>query len=338
SPPTTLEARLRTSVAWYSRLGFKRVMEADDPSAILGGTGRSWLIERVSERQDGSVSLRALLRTNREVVQRIVNLKPVVAYIAGTGSGKRLAAFLLPACCPGFSQQVVDAGYVERIVLDDFYYVSLPDYKYQMMHGLVRFGIPITLLSATVPVNKEREAYQLLRVHGPVQAIRQLTSQGNLRYEVKELRYSSTLSSMASYVRQQHRTWQKVLVYVLTAGTATLLSEALSALLIATVGSVAGVDMPGISCILWFRVPNHPITFAQGTGRGGRKGETCLARIVHGPGLPIFRSGFGDPTARRVMDQVSACDGCLRIPIDAYLNGNSKRTACRFGEELCTFC
>ncbi|KAF2702418.1 hypothetical protein K504DRAFT_509036 [Pleomassaria siparia CBS 279.74] len=48
----------------YSRLGFERVMEADDPSAILGGIGRSWLIERVSERQDGSVSLRALLRTN----------------------------------------------------------------------------------------------------------------------------------------------------------------------------------------------------------------------------------------------------------------------------------
>ncbi|KAF2702415.1 hypothetical protein K504DRAFT_467799, partial [Pleomassaria siparia CBS 279.74] len=249
-PPTTLEARLRTSVAWYSWLGFKR------------------LIERVSKRQDGSVSLRVLLRTNR-----IVNLKPVVAYIAGTGSGKRLAAFLLPACCLGF----------ERIVLDDFYYVLLPDYEYQMMHGL-------------------------------------LTSWGNLRYEVKELRYSSTLSSIASYVRQQHRTWQKVLVYSFSAAT--------SALLIATVGLVAGVDMLGISCILWF----------GGTGCGRRKGETCLARIVHGPRLPIFCSGFGDPTARRVIDQVSACDGCLRIPINAYLNGNLKRTACRFGEELCTFC
>ncbi|KAF2702571.1 hypothetical protein K504DRAFT_508908 [Pleomassaria siparia CBS 279.74] len=80
-------------------------------------TGLSQLAKRLLQRKDESVNLRQILKVNlglhsrfrglqQAVMQDIVNIEPVVAYIAGTGSRKSLA-FLLPACCLGFSQQVV---------------------------------------------------------------------------------------------------------------------------------------------------------------------------------------------------------------------------------------
>ncbi|KAF2711244.1 hypothetical protein K504DRAFT_215248 [Pleomassaria siparia CBS 279.74] len=160
---TMPKAHLKTSVEWYSRLSFDKILKVN-------------------------LSLHSRFRgLQQAVVQDIVNMEPVVAYIAGTGSRKSLA-FLLPACCPGFGQQVVvtplvalqinitnqcaglsithsqfsqddfnetcmillaspedlskpdfmklicqrwDAGQLERIVLDEFHYVLLPDHKYQ---------------------------------------------------------------------------------------------------------------------------------------------------------------------------------------------------------------
>ncbi|KAF2706095.1 hypothetical protein K504DRAFT_513352 [Pleomassaria siparia CBS 279.74] len=191
------KAHLKTSVEWYSRLGFDKVIKADD-AATQEETRLSQLAKRLLQRKDESVNLRQILKVNlglhsrfrglqQAVVQDIVNMEPVVAYIAGTGSGKSLA-FLLPACCPGFGQQVVvtplvalwiditnqcaglsithlqfgqddfdetctillaspedlskpdfmklicwqwDAGQLERIVLDEFHYVLLPDHEYR---------------------------------------------------------------------------------------------------------------------------------------------------------------------------------------------------------------
>ncbi|KAF2702963.1 hypothetical protein K504DRAFT_348306, partial [Pleomassaria siparia CBS 279.74] len=78
---------------------------------------------------------------------------------------------------------------LERIVLNEFHYVLLPDHKYQpsllKMRDVAQYRIPITLLSATVPANKDQqEAYQRLRLHSQVKTFRQSTSRGNLRYEV----------------------------------------------------------------------------------------------------------------------------------------------------------
>ncbi|KAF2702588.1 hypothetical protein K504DRAFT_465667 [Pleomassaria siparia CBS 279.74] len=192
------------------------------------------------------------------VVQDIVNMEPVVAYIAGTGSGKSLA-FLLPACCLGFGQQVV-------------------------VTPLVALWIDITNQCA-------------------VKTFRQSTSRGNLRYEVKELSAPFSIPLLTSYVRREE-------------GKETSFSTAKRAVLVATVAFVAG-----------FGAPDYLITFAQGMGRGGRNGQTCIARIVFGRGIPSFLGKLEDRNAQWVMQQILDCNYCLRIPIDLYLDGDSKRTA-----------
>ncbi|KAF2706094.1 hypothetical protein K504DRAFT_73288 [Pleomassaria siparia CBS 279.74] len=73
-------------------------------------------------------------------------------------------------------------------------------------------------------------------------------------------------------------------------------------------------------------------------GRGGRNGQTCVARIVFRRGILSFLGKLEDRNAQWVMQQILNYNYCLRIPIDLYLNGDSKRTACRTSEEPCTFC
>jgi hypothetical protein len=429
---TAPEAHLKASTQWYSRLGFNTATDVD-VTDTKRETGLSQLAERMLTRQ-GNISARQLLRENmgkgstfrgkqQEVVQHIINMEPVVAYIAGTGSGKSLA-FLIPACCPMFGQQIVvtplvalridiskrcvslslthsqfgqplfdetsrillaspddlsknsflrlisrrwDLGQLERIVLDEFHYVLLPDHEYRpsllKMRDVARYGIPITLLSATVPFDREQEAFRLLGLEGQVKTFRQSTSRGNLQYEVVTLRQTSTISHMTSYIRQQQSKHSKILVYVALAKTAESLSQSLacllyhgkmdedertqiqkafnecsSGILIATIAFVAGVDIPDIGCILWYGAPDHPITFGQGMGRGGRNGLPCVARIVLGPGIVSFFSKLEDAHGRHAMEQIMKRDQCLRIPIDAYFDGEGKRAGCRPKELPCTFC
>ncbi|KAF2702620.1 P-loop containing nucleoside triphosphate hydrolase protein, partial [Pleomassaria siparia CBS 279.74] len=358
------------------------VIKADDAA-----TQEETRLSYVNLRQILKVNLSLHLRfcgLQQAVVQDIVNIEPIVAYIAGTGSRKSLA-FLLPACCPGFGQQVVvtplvalriditnrcaglsithsqfgqddfdetctillaspedlskpdfmklirrrwDAGQLERIVLDEFHYVLLPDHKYQpsllKMRDVAQYRIPITLLSTTVPANEDQqEAYRRLRLHG--------------QYEVKELSAPFSIPLLTSYVRREEgkelstslgcSCYHRGLPEAERTVIQTSFSTAKRAVLVATVAFVAGVDIPDISCILWFRAPNHPITFAQGIGRGGRNGQTCVARIVFRRGILSFLGKLEDRNAQWVMQQILNCNYCLRIPINLYLNRDSKRTA-----------
>ncbi|KAF2709855.1 hypothetical protein K504DRAFT_345429, partial [Pleomassaria siparia CBS 279.74] len=167
---------------------------------------------------------------------------------------------------------------LERIVLNKFHYVLLPDHEYQpsllKMRDVAQYRIPITLLSATVPADEDQqEAYRQLRLHGQVKTFQQSTSRGNLRYEVKELSAPFSIPLLTSYVRREEgkEVDQKILVYVALTTTAQELSTSLRcscyhrglpeaeqtviqtsfstakrAVLVATIAFVAGVDIPDI--------------------------------------------------------------------------------------------
>ncbi|KAF2702578.1 hypothetical protein K504DRAFT_465682, partial [Pleomassaria siparia CBS 279.74] len=263
---TTPKAYLKTSV-----------IEADD-AATQEETGLSYLHLRFRGLQQA-------------VVQDIVNIEPVVAYIAGTG----IALWInITNQCAGLSITYSQFGQDDfnktcTILLASLEDLSKPDlikliyYKYQpsllKMRDVAQYRIPITLLSATMPANEDQQE-----------------ARGNLRYEVKELSAPFSIPLLTSYVRREEGKELSTLLGCSCYYRGLPKAERTRAVLVATVAFVAGVDIPDIGCILW-------------------------------RGIPSFLGKLEDRNAQWVMQQILNCNYCLRIPINLYLNRDSKQTA-----------
>ena len=265
-----------------------------------------------------------------------------------------------------------DTGHLERLVLDEFHYVLLPDHEYRPLlfniRSLVRFGTPMTLLSATVPLKEESSAYRLLGVDGTVTKFRESTSRSNIKYQVDVLpqTHAVSLKELAAYVAEVQKEHSKLIVYVAQTGTVKGLSEILqcsgyhgglpeheririqeefhichAGILVATIAINAGVDFVDVRAIVWLGKPDHPINFLQAAGRGGRDGQPSIARVVIGRGIPTFIEKCA-PGPKQVLEKFLAAgttrSGCLRVPIDEYADGITSRTCCRIEEELCSYC
>jgi len=83
-------------------------------------------------------------------------------------------------------QRLNSRGDLERIVLDEVYFVLLNDHTYRPHLGelrrVVRFGVRLTLLSATIPVEQEVEFFQLLSLPTDTVPFRTPTNRTNLAW------------------------------------------------------------------------------------------------------------------------------------------------------------
>ena len=265
-----------------------------------------------------------------------------------------------------------DMGYLERLVLDEFHYVLLPDHEYRPLllniRSLSQFGTPITLLSATVPQREESTAYRMLGVDGTVTKFRESTSRSNVSYQIDVLSqtHAASVEELASYVASMQTRYKKIIVYVAQTGTVMHLAEMLTCsgyhggmpekervriqedfhtrregILIATIAINAGVDFLDVRAVVWLGEPDHPINFLQAAGRSGRDSLLAVARIVVGKGILTFINKCPSG-AKQVLEAIIAAgkakSGCLRVPIDKYADGITSRTCCRTEEEPCSYC
>jgi superfamily II DNA helicase RecQ len=105
-------------------------------------------------------------------------------------------------------------------VLDEFHYVLLNDYEYRpkllAIRQLARFAVPLTLLTATLPLSLQQEAFRLLDVSSNVRVFREQTVRKNIRYKVDSTYADDNFSinRIAAYVKMQQTGYKKILVYV----------------------------------------------------------------------------------------------------------------------------
>jgi hypothetical protein len=261
---------------------------------------------------------------------------------------------------------------LDRIVLDEFHYVLLPDAEYrpalQSLRDLTRFSTPMTLLSATIPISEEQHAFRELGLDGIVQTFRERTTRTNTRYEVVQLPGTQQMDTreLQQRIKRDASLHRKVLVYVHSARVANELATALncsvytgqmtleereknqdqfvylrSGIMIATTAFSHGVHCSDITLVCRYGEPDHLVLWAQEAGRAGRTGQPCIARIVVGTGLGSFLHK-ADVAVRAAVDafiQTGKLNKkCRRITLDHYFDGNRQRMHCAAGEAQCDVC
>lgn len=264
-------------------------------------------------------------------------------------------------------------GKLERIVVDEFHYVILPNMEYRPhlrnLHLLTKYHVPLTLLTATMPPTDQHQAFRLLGLPTNTTPFREPTNRPNIRYEVYTLKApkQSILSHLAAHVSQAIEEFQKVLVYVDLTVTAETIARKLDCLkchgkmaddqksdnllaftsatkgaLVATSALTEGYHVADIRAVIRFGLPANFISFNQENGRAGRDGEPCLAQLVVSNGLINTHFNKADDAAKRIVtDYVQAGSTrktCRRILIDAYLDGNTSRKMCKPSEQPCDAC
>ena len=431
-----VEAHLKTSTRWHEALHFASSLEEGKTKQL--DSCSTDLNVQLAERM--SVNYLSLLRENfgpnarfrgeqEEVLQAIMTGVTVVAYVAGTGSGKSLM-FLLPACFPGYRQTIVIAplaalrtdiaarckqlsiratvwkqgscdetasiilatpetigtdafvaftqrlsasGQLERIVIDEFHYIILPDTQYRPhllnLRAVTKYATRLTLLSATLPYKEQYKALRLAGLSTDTVVYRESTARGNLQYEVHHVHCAieTAAADLTAYIQSELRHFQTILVYVDT----TSLADELASLLdcdkfhgqmtneekeagyrafslltqgafIATSAFTAGVHCPSLRAVFRLGKPANLISWAQESGRGGRDGLACTARIVLSPGI---RNMHFDKADKACQDLVTAFiqDGtqnsmCRRRVLDDYFDNDTARKMCKPVERKCDIC
>ena len=273
----------------------------------------------------------------------------------------------------GFVHRLRSQRRLERIVVDEFHFILLPDSEYRphllSLRSLTQYATPLTFLSATIPVARQQEALRLAGVPGDTRVYREPTVRTNMAYEVREVevRDDSREKDLIRYIQHVQRTELKVLVFVDHATMVESLSGQMDwhgyhgqmsaedrahnqgafaanafGVMIATSAFTTGVHIPDIRMVLWIGKPSNFIVFLQASGRGGRDGLPCITRVLLSSGIPNWHF---DKAKQAEQDQVNRFlqppyrdTKCRRRVIDAFMDGDEKRLHCREEEASCDKC
>jgi superfamily II DNA helicase RecQ len=361
----------------------KAVMGGDTVVAYIAGTGAgksmAFLLPACYPGYGQTLVIVPLASLRDDIMTTCQNLS-LRATVWVDGHCDQTASIILatPECLaqPNFVDMVFrlsNTGKLERIVVDEFHYVLLPHHKYRPhlleLRNITKFGVRLTLLSATIPFKEQVTAFRLLGVPTDTVPFRQATSRPNLAWQVATISLSSKedIRGMATYVQTQRQKHVKVLVYVDLTTTADLLSaelqcdryhgkmtieerrlsqETFSALaagiMVATSAYLEGVDVYNIRAILWFGQPDNIMSAVQGGGRGGRDGLPCIVRFVLSPQIPNLHYDKADASCKAIVDDFVQHKVrrpvCRRRVLCAYFDNDNDRLACRTHEEPCDVC
>jgi len=304
---------------------------------------------------------------SREGPQRRARLVVVSADVATT-DGFTAYMMSLQAC-----------GLLRRIFIDECHTVMVDaGYRKRLRElGTVgRYGCPIVLLTATLPVRLERWFRELMHAED-AQIIRASTVKRNIRYRVVQLeggwdKMQDEVVQLVITANGRMTGDQKGVVYCRSVAKCEALAEKLGCScyhsrmaaearadalrkwregnrgggtsghrwIVATTGLGTGVDIAGIVAVVHMEQPYSMVDFVQQTGRGGRRAgevvESTVVADVRGVGEEKQVSDM-EHMNRQAMEQFIKTRDCRRVGLGLFMDGRG--ADCReVAGELCDRC
>jgi superfamily II DNA helicase RecQ len=265
-------------------------------------------------------------------------------------------------------------GQLRRIFFDECHTI-ITDASYRVQLGklkeLHRFGCPMVMLTATLPVKME-PWFRTQMLCGDAAILRAAAVKLNIRYRVDTVKPGSNAVQdrvMAVMRKMESRMagLQKGVVYCRSIAECEALGEqagcgvhhsrmtddakeaALQAWIegrdsmrwiAATSGLGTGVDIGGIVGVVHMRQPYGLVDFVQQTGRGGRRKDEVVDSVIVTDGRPLWQDEFAsdiEQVNRDAVEQFMQQDGCRRIALGQFMDGEG-RSCDELGAERCDWC
>ncbi|KAK4074907.1 hypothetical protein Purlil1_12838 [Purpureocillium lilacinum] len=252
---------------------------------------------------------------------------------------------------------VTDVGYRERLGL---------------LVGLHRYGCPLVMLTATLPVNMEKH-FRKYMLAKDATIIRAATTRVNIRYAVEKVRVGKTsvedgVVKAVERISSRMTASQRGVVYCRSIKDCKALAARLGCgmhhgeikpdalreaarkdwedgrdgqrWIVATTGLGTGIDVQGIIGVVHAGPPYGLVDFAQQTGRGGRRRGEIVDSIIVTDGRPGWVDRFGsdvDHENRAAAQHFIDNPGCRRVTLGKVMDGVGRRCE-ELGAEKCDRC
>jgi superfamily II DNA helicase RecQ len=321
------------------------------------------LVTRATAMGVDCIRFRSSLHAGREGVPRAARLVVVSADIVSSAEFS------------GYADGLLCAGLLQRIFVDECHTVIM-DIGYRAKLGelqsLHRYGCPIVLLTATLPVVLEEWFRREMLAQSAV-IVRDRTTKLNCRYRVDQVKpgrgaVEKHTVDVIQELDEQMTGSQKGVIYCRSKGQCEAMAEEIgcgfhhsgmdekdryeartawiegrtSRWIVATTGLGTGIDIEGIIAVVHMEQPYGLVDFVQQTGRGGRRaGEVVKSIIVHDgrPQREDRHRSFVDDINQGQMEAFISTPGCRRAVIAAFMDGVAgERCKDIVGAELCDQC
>ena len=321
------------------------------------------LVTRATEMGADCIRFQPSLSAGRDSMARAARLVVVSADIVACAEFSAYADGLL------------GTGLLQRIFVDECHTVIM-DVSYRAKLGelrsLHRYGCPLVLLTATLPVVLEDWFRQEMLAQSAVM-VRDRTTKLNCRYRVEQVKPGK--GAVEKHTVETVR-WlgsrmvgnQKGVVYCRSKAQSEALAEEIGCdfhhsdmadqrrcevreawaegrghrWIVATTGLGTGIDIEGIVAVVHTEQPYGLVDFVQQTGRGARRaGEVVESIVIHDgrPGRDDPHRSFVDNINRSQIEAFVSTPGCRRAIIGAFMDGVAGETCGDLaGAEACDRC
>ena len=305
-------------------------------------------------------------RPGQETVPRVARL---VVVGAETATGPEFGVY---------ADGLASSGQLGRIFLDECHTV-ITDRGYRAklgeLRGLHRFGRPVVMLTATLPVALEGWFRQAMLATAAI-IVRGRTTKANCRYRVVRVKAGQEAKRAAEVMEQLGARMtgvEKGVVYCRSRGRCEAMAQATGCTahhsgmteearrearegwargvggrwIAATSGLGTGVDIEGIVAVVHMEAPYGLVDFVQQTGRGGRRAGEVVESVVvvggqgkgPGQGRPV-RDGFVEEVNTGRMEEFMQTEGCRREVLSSFMDGVAGETCGEVegGAEACDRC
>ncbi|KAK7583650.1 hypothetical protein V3481_012931 [Fusarium oxysporum f. sp. vasinfectum] len=309
------------------------------------------LVARATDMGVDCIRYRSSMNSGREGMPRAARLIVVSADIV---SSAEFSGYVDGLSCTGLLQRIfVDECHT--VIMDIGYRAKLGE-----LIGLRRFGCPLVLLTATLPVVLEDWFRGEMLAKSAVM-VRDRTVKPNCRYEVQQVKpgRDAVEDRTVEVIKQLDRDMtgcQKGVIYCRSksqceaiadeigcgfhhsgmsekdrheARTAWIEGRHTSRWIAATTGLGTGIDIEGIVAVVHMEKPYGLVDFVQQTGRGGRRaGEVVRSIIVHDGRRQREdqHQSFVDDINQAQMEAFILTPGCRRAVISAFMDGAAGET------------
>jgi superfamily II DNA helicase RecQ len=322
------------------------------------------LVTRATDMGVDCIRYRSSMNSGREGMPRAARLIVVSADIV---SSAKFCGYVDGLSCTGLLQRIfVDECHT--VIMDIGYRAKLGE-----LVGLRRFGCPLVLLTATLPVVLEDWFRGEMLARSAI-VVRDRTVKLNCRYEVQQVKpgrnaIEDRTIEVIKQLDQDMTGCQKGVIYCRSksqceaiadeigcgfhhsgmseqdrheARTAWVEGRNTSRWIAATTGLGTGIDIVGIVAVVHMEKPYGLVDFVQQIGRGGRRaGEVVRSVIIHDgrPQREDQHRSFVDDINQAQMEAFVSTPGCRRAVISAFMDGAAGET-CKDvdGATLCDQC